>query len=90
LEQRGFVGILPEEETLILDFVSACPVYSLDDEVIVQAIRLRQQMKMKLGDAIIAAIAVASGGMTPPATTPLPGTCKASPGMLVSLNVYDP
>ena len=32
---------------------------TLDDEVIEQAIQLRQQKKMKLGDAIIAATAVA-------------------------------
>jgi predicted nucleic acid-binding protein len=59
IEALGFAGISPEEETAILDFVNASPTYSLDDEVIEQAIQLRQQKKMKLGDAIIAATAVA-------------------------------
>lgn len=59
IESLGFAGISPEEETSILDFVNACPTYALDDVVIEQAIQLRQQKKMKLGDAIIAATAVA-------------------------------
>ena len=61
IEALGFAGISPEEESSILDFVNACPVYPLDNEVIEQAIQLRQQKKMKLGDAIIAATAVAYG-----------------------------
>ena len=61
IEALGFAGISPEEETAILDFINACPAYPLDDEVIEQAIHLRQQKKMKLGDAIIAATAVAYG-----------------------------
>lgn len=59
IEALGFAGISPEEETAILDFIHTSPIYALDDEVIEQAIRLRQQKKMKLGDAIIAATAVA-------------------------------
>ncbi len=59
IDALGFAGISPEEETAILDFINASPTYVLDDEVIEQAIRLRQQKKMKLGDAIIAATAVA-------------------------------
>lgn len=59
IEALGFPGISPEEEAAILDFVNASPTYPLDDEVIEQAIQLRQQKKMKLGDAIIAATAVA-------------------------------
>jgi len=59
IEALGFAGISPEEETAILDFVNASPTYLLDDEVIEQAIQLRQQKKMKLGDAIVAATDVA-------------------------------
>ena len=59
IEALGFAGISPEEETAILDFIYTSPIYALDDEVIEQAIQLRQQKKMKLGDAIIAAAAVA-------------------------------
>ncbi|MCW1922307.1 type II toxin-antitoxin system VapC family toxin [Luteolibacter arcticus] len=58
IEALGFAGISPEEETAILNFVAASPVYSLDDGVIERAIKLRQQKKMKLGDAIIAATAL--------------------------------
>jgi predicted nucleic acid-binding protein len=61
IEALGFAGISPEEETAILDFIHTSPIYALDDEVIEQAIRLRQQKKMKLGDGIIAATAVAYG-----------------------------
>lgn len=57
-EALGFAGISSEEETAILDFLQTNPIYALDGEVIQQAIRLRQQKKMKLGDAIIAATAV--------------------------------
>ena len=59
IEALGFAGISPEEETAILDFINSSPIYALDDEVIEQAIQLRQQKKMKLGDAIIAATALA-------------------------------
>ena len=58
IEALGFAGISAEEETALLDFVSACPTYALDDGVIERAIKLRQQKKMKLGDAIIAATAL--------------------------------
>lgn len=61
IEALGFAGISQEEETAILDFINSSPIYALDDEVIKQAIQLRQQKKMKLGDAIIAATAVAYG-----------------------------
>jgi predicted nucleic acid-binding protein len=59
IEALGFAGISAEEETAIHDFINSSPIYALDDEVIEQAIQLRQQQKMKLGDAIIAATAVA-------------------------------
>jgi predicted nucleic acid-binding protein len=44
--------------TAIGNFVHASPTYDLDDGVIEQAIKLRRQKKMKLGDAIIAATAL--------------------------------
>lgn len=58
IEALGFAGISTAEETAILDFVSSGPTCALDDEVIERAIQLRQQKKMKLGDAIIAATAL--------------------------------
>jgi toxin FitB len=54
----GFPGISSEEEAALLAFIQSCPPYPLDDGVLQQAIRLRQQKKMKLGDAIIAATAL--------------------------------
>lgn len=59
IEALGFSGLSPEEETSILGFIHASPIYALDDVVIEQAIQLRQQKKIKLGDAIIAATAIA-------------------------------
>jgi toxin FitB len=59
IEALGYAGISPEEETSMIELLNTCPAYPLDDEVITQAIQLRQQKKMKLGDAIIAATAVA-------------------------------
>lgn len=61
IEALGFAGISPEEETSILGFLNSCSAYALDDDVVEQAIHLRQQKKMKLGVAIIAATAVAYG-----------------------------
>jgi len=61
IEALGFAGFSRGEETAILDFIHSSPIYALDDEVIEQAIHLRRQKKMKLGDAIIAATAVANG-----------------------------
>lgn len=58
IEALGFAGVSPEELTAIGNFVHASPTYALDDGVIEQAIKLRQQRKMKLGDAIIAATAL--------------------------------
>jgi hypothetical protein len=61
IEALGYTGISSVEESAILDFIRSSPIYALDDEVIGQAIHLRQQKKMKLGDAIIAATALAYG-----------------------------
>ena len=58
IEALGFAGISSEEETAILDFANSSPTYALDDDVVERAINLRQQKKMKLGDAIIAATAL--------------------------------
>ena len=57
IEALGFAGISPDEKAAILGFINASPTYPLGDEVIELAIQLRQQKKMKLGDAIIAATA---------------------------------
>ena len=58
IEALGFTGISQGEQSAILNFINASPTYALDREVIEQAIKLRQQKPMKLGDAIIAATAL--------------------------------
>lgn len=61
VEALGFVEIAPAEESAIREYLGRCPAYPLDEGVIERAIRLRQQKKMKLGDAIIAATALEFG-----------------------------
>jgi predicted nucleic acid-binding protein len=58
IEALGFTGISQGEQSAIRSFINASPTYPLDNEVIEQAIKLRQQKPMKLGDAIIAATAL--------------------------------
>ncbi len=50
-------GISAGEDDAIRNFLSEVLSYALDDEVVESAVRLRQQKRMKLGDAIIAATA---------------------------------
>jgi toxin FitB len=58
VEALGFTGITGNEESAIRTFLNGILTYTLDDEVIERAIGLRQQKKMSLGDAIIAATAL--------------------------------
>lgn len=58
IEALGFAGLAVDEEAAIRRLLAASLCYTLDDEVIERAIRLRQQKRMKLGDAIIAATAL--------------------------------
>jgi predicted nucleic acid-binding protein len=57
VEALGFTGISAGEDEAIREFLSEVLSYALDDEVVESAVRLRQQKRMKLGDAIIAATA---------------------------------
>ena len=61
VEALGFTEITPVEESAIREYLGRCMAYPLDEGVIERAIRLRQQKKMKLGDAIIAATALEFG-----------------------------
>ena len=61
VEALGFCGIGPEEEVDLREFFAECTTLSLDDEVFERAVLLRQQKRMKLGDAIIAATALEYG-----------------------------
>lgn len=58
IEALGFARISRAEESAIRTYVDASLTYPLDEDVIERAITLRQQKKMKLGDAIIAATAL--------------------------------
>ena len=61
VEALGFTGISAAEEAAIRQFFQKCPAYPLDDDVIEHAVKVRQQRRMKLGDAIIAATALEYG-----------------------------
>ena len=58
IEALGFPKISPDEEAAIKEALSAIPEAGLNDAVANRAIGLRQQRKMGIGDAIIAATAL--------------------------------
>lgn len=58
IEVLGYHGLTPEQRTYFQAFFDATLVISLNDRIIAQAITLRQQRRMSLGDAIIAATAL--------------------------------
>ena len=61
VEALGFAGINAGEDQAIRAFLNEVILYALDEEVIECAVRLRQQRRMKLGDAIIGATALEYG-----------------------------
>jgi len=61
VEALGFAGINAGEDQAIRAFLNEVIVYALDEEVIECAVRLRQQRRMKLVDAIIGATAMEYG-----------------------------
>ena len=50
VEALGFTGISTGEDVAIREFLSQVISYTLDDEVVESAVRLRQQKRMKLGE----------------------------------------
>lgn len=58
IEALGFHRLEEEELQMLKQLLGSCYQYSVNDEVIQRAITLRQQKKMSLGDAIIAATAL--------------------------------
>ena len=58
LEVLGFHRIEPDDKTDFETFFALIPILPIDEEVIAEAIRLRQQRKRSLGDSIIAATAL--------------------------------
>jgi predicted nucleic acid-binding protein len=58
IKTLGFRKLEEEEMQMLKQLLASCYQYSINDEVIHRAIALRQQKKMSLGDAIIAATAL--------------------------------
>ena len=58
IEALGFPKISPTEEAAIKEALNAMPEAGLSDAVAGRAIGLRQQRKMGIGDAIVAATAL--------------------------------
>ena len=61
IEVLGFHRLSAEEESGLREFLSRVETHALDDAVAARGIALRQQRKMGLGDAIIAATALVHG-----------------------------
>jgi toxin FitB len=58
IEVLGFKGIQPREAAFFLRYFASIQQFPLSEDIILKAIDIRQQKKMKLGDAIIAATAL--------------------------------
>ena len=58
IEVLGFHTLEEKELQKLEQLFASCHQYSINDEIVIQAIALRQQKKMSLGDAIIAATAL--------------------------------
>lgn len=58
IEVLGFHKLTAEDKDDFGEFFSRTPILTISEEVVNEAIRLRQLQKMSLGDAIIAATAI--------------------------------
>jgi toxin FitB len=58
IEALGYAQITGKEQSLLEELFDACEEIELDERVIQRAIKLRQQTKITLGDAIVAASAL--------------------------------
>jgi predicted nucleic acid-binding protein len=61
IEVLGFDRLKESERSLLEEFFEAAEILSLSDDVVQQAVRLRQQRRMSLGDSIVAATALVHG-----------------------------
>ncbi len=59
VEALGYAQITVAEQSYLEELLKECEQLDLNENVMQQAIRLRQQTRMSLGDAIIAATALA-------------------------------
>jgi len=58
VEVLGYHKLTAAEKALFEAFFQAATILPISDAVVVQAVRLRQQQKMTLGDSLIAAAAL--------------------------------
>lgn len=61
IETLGFHKITPEETRLLNTMLATLPELALSEPVVSRAIALRQQRRMSLADAVIAATALVHG-----------------------------
>jgi len=57
-EVLGYTGLTAAETSVLDAFFSTTPMLPVDEPVLRQAAKLKQQRRMKLGDAIVAATAL--------------------------------
>jgi predicted nucleic acid-binding protein len=58
VETLGFHGLQPEDRLLLEEFFSVADAIPMESAILDRAVDLRQQRRMSLGDAIIAATAL--------------------------------
>jgi len=58
IEVLGYHGLTPDNQQRLEKLFQVLPILSISDAIIEQAIHLRQQRKISLGDALIAATAL--------------------------------
>lgn len=61
IEVLGYHKLQKSERSLLERFFNAAEIFPLSDAVVEQAVRLRQQRRMTLGDSIVAATAIVHG-----------------------------
>lgn len=58
VEVLGYHGLTNEAQQFFIEFFEASEVLPITDEIATQAVRLRQQRRMTLGDSLIAGTAL--------------------------------
>lgn len=61
VEVLGYVLLTPTEERLLEEFFANTPTLPLGPAVLSEAVKLRRQQRMNLGDALVAATALVHG-----------------------------
>ncbi|BBL76066.1 type II toxin-antitoxin system VapC family toxin [Methylomagnum ishizawai] len=69
LEVMGYHRLTAEDKQDFSEFFSAAPIIPVTQPILEQAVKLRQQRKMSLGDAIVAGTAMVLGSTLATANT---------------------